>query len=273
MTRPMSIQAAVVWAIVTVLIWLFFSIPAQTIPVEAPVYQFICVFCAQLLAMVTAVVLLRRTYAPGVPVREFVGIRMTHPGFYLLALGLAFSLQVTAGVLYDAIVTKYPTSTEGARRLTQLFTRESAPGQLVLGSIIVALGPFLEEIFYRGALFLPLHKGHRANVAIFVTSLLFAAAHLEWQIVLPLATVGLAMGLIRSASGSLLPAIVLHAAFNGTTLLAGSVSDPAAPGDPPQVPVMLIVMAPLITLSLLGLAYALGQKSALARNARVKDDR
>lgn len=275
--RPMSVVAAAAWSVLAVLLSVSLaSVAIAALATRAPglyVVQFLSAFGCQLVATLVALVMIHRAYAPRIPIRALIGIRATHPGFYAIALVLAVSLQLCAGPLYDAILSKYPTSIEDEHQLTHVFTRAGSAGQIALGAVIVAVGPLIEEIFYRGALFSPLRRRYRAPAVIALTSLFFAVAHPEWQLFLPIGIVGLAMGLIRSESGSLLPAFVLHAAFNATTLLSGSAPDGsgAAAGQP--VPLVVIVMAPVVTLLLLGLAHRLGQTSELARAARGKDER
>lgn len=105
-------------------------------------------------------------------------------------------------------------------------SREPATLAAVALSAVVA-APIGEEIFFRGILqgwFESLASRRdpgrgSAWLAVAASSLAFAAAHaghgLGW---IPLVGFGLAVGLLRSARGSLLPCIVVHAIFNAISV-------------------------------------------------------
>lgn len=73
----------------------------------------------------------------------------------------------------------------------------------------------------------PTSKSRRSSIPILVTSFFFGLVHFQ-QMPAPIAIffLSLALGWLREATGSLLPSIVLHAAFNGfnTTLMVFAIS-------------------------------------------------
>jgi hypothetical protein len=79
--------------------------------------------------------------------------------------------------------------------------------------------PIFEEIFFRGFLLSSLTKYFSTWQAILISSLLFAAVHLSLSEVLPLMTLGSILAIVYVRSQNLLAPILLHALWNGGTML------------------------------------------------------
>jgi len=96
------------------------------------------------------------------------------------------------------------------------------PAGKVLWSVLIS--PITEELFFRGLMYngflfvgreLRSKRGFETFVMLFVASV-FAVAHARSGIYLTLTIVaGVVYGLCRLKSGSVIPAIVCHALFNG----------------------------------------------------------
>ena len=80
------------------------------------------------------------------------------------------------------------------------------------------IGPVVEEMFFRGGSFADLRRPLGALTLLGI-SLLFALRTAILRNALPDFLGGLAMGYVRILSGSIWPAILLHAAFNSTTVV------------------------------------------------------
>ncbi len=80
--------------------------------------------------------------------------------------------------------------------------------------------PVFEEIMFRGFLLPSLTKYLPMWGAILASSLLFAVAHLNISEVLPLAVLGIVLGVVYTRSRNLLSSILLHSLWNGGTLLS-----------------------------------------------------
>lgn len=94
-------------------------------------------------------------------------------------------------------------------------------GALALSALaVVVVAPIAEEMTFRGLGFFLLSQfGHWAAIA--VTGIAFALAH---GIVVGLPVffvIGAALAYVRFRTGSILPAILVHAAFNGLQLAVG----------------------------------------------------
>jgi membrane protease YdiL (CAAX protease family) len=97
---------------------------------------------------------------------------------------------------------------------------EKAPA-LVLNALVVALfGPIVEELLFRGiGFFLLLQFGTVA--AVVVTAIAFALTHGIAQGIPVFFIIGVGLALIRSRTGSIYPAMILHICFNGFGVIAG----------------------------------------------------
>ena len=99
-----------------------------------------------------------------------------------------------------------------------------------------AVGPAIaEEALFRGYLLTALRSRLGSIDALAVTAVLFACFHLSISQFAPMAVLGLACGWATVATGSLLPAIAVHASHNAVALawgaaMAGGLVQPGPPG-------------------------------------------
>ena len=113
------------------------------------------------------------------------------------------------GLLYAL---ELPASSDLVRR--QFATAGSVP---LFVAVIVIVGPFLEEVFFRGFMFAGI-AASRLGVAgaVAVTALLWAAVHVQYDIagVAVVLALGIMLGVARAMTGSILLTLALHAAGN-----------------------------------------------------------
>ena len=269
--RPMTYFGAVGWTLLSTSLFLFLLLLIVSIRAGAST-DLITNFGLQLASTLLTLFCILRFYAPNVSIRHFLGLRSTHGGFYVLAAVLGVVIQVPATALYDVILKRNPTETDHDAALMEDLGR-GTPWRLALFVIVVLAGPFLEEVFFRGALFRPLKKENPPLGIVFVSSLLFALVHLEKQIFIPIAIVGITLGILRNASGSLIPSIIMHTTFNGAAFLslytrfrAGTAS-----ASEPSPSIRMVVGSSVVTLLLLAITYFVGERSNSAREARSED--
>lgn len=154
--------------------------------------------------------------------------------FHLGRMGTSLSEKarsiwlVIAGLLATrAIATGYGLLTRelgltpqaGVDTVTRVFG--TAPSGLLLAVVmLVFVGPFVEEIVFRGALLRGLEAKLGAWPAIVIQALLFAAFHRSWWLLLPMTVLGVALGWLAHERRSLWPAIALHALYNALSVAA-----------------------------------------------------
>ncbi|MEI6446925.1 MAG: CPBP family intramembrane glutamic endopeptidase [Actinomycetes bacterium] len=83
--------------------------------------------------------------------------------------------------------------------------------------LITVIAPLAEEILFRGFLFSTLWRWMPLGLAALITGALFGALHLGGSpplLTVPLGVLGVFLCLLRAATGSLIPCIVVHAVNN-----------------------------------------------------------
>jgi len=94
---------------------------------------------------------------------------------------------------------------------------------LVLAAMVV-VGPFAEEVFFRGYMQTRLRLAWGAGPAIVATSLAFALLHMEWVHAAMALVLGLYLGALTERTGSALPAIVCHVVNNSVFTVVTAVT-------------------------------------------------
>jgi hypothetical protein len=182
------------------------------------------------------------------------------------------ALQIPAESLRRLSESLSPPSAEELAARTALLATESTLELLVLLLIVAALVPFVEEAFFRGAIFGLLRHNHSAASAATVVGVCFVVSHPDYAEWLPLALVAAALSHLRMMGGSLAPCFALHAAFNASTVTAHA-SGLATPEHPLPIAWPLIVAGWTASAALLAAIHWLGHRSALAEKARAEDSR
>lgn len=136
-----------------------------------------------------------------------------------LDLGLAplgFAAYMLVGGLVVAVIAELVPSFDVDQAQDVGFTGLQAQWEYALAFItLVILAPFAEEILFRGYLYGKLKKYIPTWVAILVVSILFGAAHGQWNVGINTFVMSIFLCLVRDMSGSLWSSIVLHMIKNG----------------------------------------------------------
>lgn len=110
---------------------------------------------------------------------------------------------------------------EAANPILQALPPLSDPGRVVGFALLVAvLVPAAEETFFRGFVYPPLRRHYGARAAALLSAAFFAAVHLQVVNFLPILLLGWALAVVYERTGSLLPAVVIHAANNLVALIS-----------------------------------------------------
>jgi hypothetical protein len=160
--------------------------------------------------------------ARGLPRRETFGL--VRPRSWKRALGLVALSLVTIYTISLVVVQalslftdENPTCEQG---LAPTEWDESRAGAFAAFFVaVVFVGPFVEEMTYRGLGF-TLIAPFGTWTAILATGVLFGAAH-GLLVALPaLVAFGIVVGWLRSRTESIYPTVLVHGAFNGIALVA-----------------------------------------------------
>jgi membrane protease YdiL (CAAX protease family) len=92
--------------------------------------------------------------------------------------------------------------------------------RLMIGVFAVIVAPIAEECFFRGLVYPTIKQRYGVVTALLVASVGFAMIHGHLPSLAPLFVLGLGLALAYEWTGSVLTPIVMHAAFNGLTLVS-----------------------------------------------------
>jgi hypothetical protein len=152
-------------------------------------------------------------------------MRPTNPLFYVLAVALGLALYAPADALFAVIERRWPMEDH----LEESFVAASSSMRAAMALGVILAGPMLEELLFRGALFRPMLKVYPASMVVSITGILFALAHIAPQVWIPVAILGAVLGVVRHASGSLVPGMLVHATFNAVPFYRMAAHHPGAP--------------------------------------------
>jgi sodium transport system permease protein len=112
--------------------------------------------------------------------------------------------------------------------------RPAGPADLLLSLLVIAVLPALcEELVFRGVLLSSLGRWLGPGLALYLSAAVFGLVHLDPVRPLFSFVLGLALGLLRLRTASLLPPAIVHGVFNALTFaIAPLVDDPSQPYTP-----------------------------------------
>lgn len=133
-------------------------------------------------------------------------------GGYLAALPLMLTVSVLNQQIWQG--------QGGSNPLLQTVLEAQDPIALAIFFTTASVAaPLFEEFLFRGFLLPSLTRYMSVSWAIVVSSLVFAVAHLSLSEILPLAVLGIVLGVVYTRSRNLLAPMLLHSAWNSITML------------------------------------------------------
>ena len=103
--------------------------------------------------------------------------------------------------------------------VSQVANMPMSPMLIAIAFLAVVLAPLSEELFFRAFLYRSLKGYLSPTMAALVSSILFAGMHFNWHSFLPLFVLGFWLCRTYQKTGNLWVPIILHAFFNGNTLV------------------------------------------------------
>jgi uncharacterized protein len=85
---------------------------------------------------------------------------------------------------------------------------------------VAVVTPFAEELFFRGFLYPALRARLGIVLGLAISSAFFALLHLTPTVLPPLLFMGVSLGVLYEATGSIWPSVLLHSAVNSLALVA-----------------------------------------------------
>jgi sodium transport system permease protein len=133
------------------------------------------------------------------------------------AVLVGLSAWMVVGLMADWL---FPAPKEVIEALRRLITPPDRQRSVVASLFLVALSPAIcEEALFRGPILRGLRTRFSATGATIICGLLFGLFHADPWRLLPTAALGVALGTLALASGSIVPAMIAHFVNNATLVL------------------------------------------------------
>ncbi len=133
-------------------------------------------------------------------------------------LALAFPLRELALIVAEIAPALAPDPSE-AMAMARRLRIESVADAFVVPLAFVAIPALAEELFFRGLLLPGLARRLDPRVSIVLVAVLFGLVHLSPIAILYATLAGLVLGAVRLWTGSVVPCVALHGAFNAMPIL------------------------------------------------------
>jgi membrane protease YdiL (CAAX protease family) len=183
-----------------------------------PGAQAVLVICTLLLAAAITLLVIQRRWPrwwshaqpPG-----FGVVRTARPSFFACAVLIGLATPVVGGWLTALFAHGQPVT----QQIQQIGSDTPLGLRLVLVLVVATLGPFVEELLFRGVLLSALMQRCRAGWAIAGCSLLFGLVHLpgldwHWFALPDLILLAALLAWLRLRSASIWPAVLAHSCNN-----------------------------------------------------------
>ncbi|MCA9619068.1 MAG: CPBP family intramembrane metalloprotease [Myxococcales bacterium] len=221
--EPIGLGAATLWALGAQLSFLFVLTLVLGLAGAAPHSSLRNVGC-QVVGYGLVVGAMHRLYAPRLSLSKVVALGRSHLGFLPLAVLVGAGATLPTYALRAAIERVLPSEQGSFTATAEAFYQLDLGHQILATLALVVVGPVVEEVLFRGAIYGGLVRTHSPRITVVTTGGLFALIHLqplapELQLLPPLWLMGCLLGYLRWASGSLVPPVLLHIAYNAVPVL------------------------------------------------------
>lgn len=167
------------------------------------------------LALLITLFLLRKEMAGSLRNRNAANLPMSI-SWAIGGIFLALFAQWAASIVEQMLGIKM--GSDNTRSIMRMI--DSFPAVMIISSII---GPILEEIVFRKIIFGSLHKRFNFFVAALISSLIFAAAHMEFEHILIYSAIGFTFAFLYVRTNRIIVPIVAHVTMNTLVVLMQSV--------------------------------------------------
>lgn len=150
------------------------------------------------------------------PSLALLGFRAVKPGAAAILVVAAFLLNLAITALYNTFSSYYQFDLPGygIQEPHLPIFGANPTGMILLVIVAVIIAPVIEEVFFRGFLQQAFTKRFGLNRGLLLASLIFAIAHFEFQVLIPIFILSLLLGWMFIRSRSIWPGIIFHAVNN-----------------------------------------------------------
>ncbi|MFH1867866.1 MAG: CPBP family intramembrane glutamic endopeptidase [Candidatus Omnitrophota bacterium] len=148
--------------------------------------------------------------ALGISFKSFlrnIGIALYSYIGFLPVLAVIFVTILTAAKVFNYSPPPQP--------IYELIFEEKRVFLLLMISIMISMvGPFIEEVFFRGFLYAALRRRLSASLSIFISAFFFSLLHANLLGFFPILALGMFLAYLREKTNSLIPSIAVHILHN-----------------------------------------------------------
>lgn len=217
---------------------------------------------------------LLRLYRPDDRLRDALGARPANPALVPFFAVLGAGLYPLLARVDERIAAAFPSSAEELAIAERLVAAPTTAARISVLACLVLVIPAVEELFFRGMVFGALVKGRgpwpqRGALVVVATASYFALSRMDPRALPSAFALGLCLGWLRAGTGSVLPAIVAHAAYFAVPLWPLLRNEPVADDASYS---LHVVLAGVLGVLLSGVALRFWlPRDARARRARKAD--
>lgn len=190
----------------------------MSVMLARPGAQALLVICTLFLAGAITLLTIQRRWPDWWSQAQPPGFGVVHtarPSFYAYAVVIGLATPIVGGWLTALVAHGHAVT----QQIQQIGGGTPLSLRLPLALIVATLGPFVEELLFRGVLLSALLQRCRTGWAIAVTSLLFALVHLpglgwQWFALPDLILLACLLAWLRLRSASIWPAVLAHSCNN-----------------------------------------------------------
>lgn len=204
------------------------------------------------------------------PLAASLGLRPTHPALPILAMLLGFTVHFPAEAADIGMQHLFPTSAKDLQQEMALLTADTPFGKAMILFFVACVGPLVEEVLFRGALFGALRRYRSLVATTAAIGACFVIAHpapLKWP---ALSVVAFVMTYVRAVSGSLVPTIAMHVVFNAITAVAFALGQTVDPANRKLELVPTLVFSGITVLLVVAVRF-IANRAPAARRGRAED--
>jgi membrane protease YdiL (CAAX protease family) len=222
------------------------------------------------LVFVGGTFVLLQLHARDMSLQKALGLRPTHPALFVLGALVGIALHFPAESVDAWVQRVRPTPVEELAARAALLRPATLGGLIVVLVVVACVAPFVEEMFFRGALYGGLRRANALVGTCVVSAACFVVGHLDYIMWPALTVVAAAMTYLRAVSGSLFPSLATHVAFNAFSVLSVAIGgvDPTAAT---KIGLLPTACGWAVTAALMFAVRYVALRASVARRGRAED--
>jgi membrane protease YdiL (CAAX protease family) len=118
--------------------------------------------------------------------------------------------------------------------------------RILVAALAVLTAPLVEEVVYRGVLYMGIERAGGKVAGILLVTFLFALVHVpqywgSYAAITAIVSLSLVLTLLRAATGKLLPCVATHLVYNGVQAIALLLAPDKLPESPPAKAAVMVI--------------------------------